>query len=77
MTARQHENATINKSSGHLERIDSHDFNSIRADPKFLFKGSKKFEGKLILIKTYIVNGKFTIAADLGRIKQKIYLEME
>ena len=42
-----------------------------------MFKGSKTFDGKLILIKTYISNGKFTMAADLGRVKQKIYFEMD
>jgi len=57
--------------------MNSNDFKSIRRDPKFLFKGSKTFEGKLILIKTFIASGKFTIEADLGRIKQKIHLEME
>ena len=29
------------------------------------------------MIKTYISNGKFTIAADFGRIKQKIYIEID
>lgn len=44
---------------------------------KIFFEGSLVCENVVIPVRTYIENSNFTVAADIGRIKQKIIIGIE